>query len=60
MFRKAIVYGMVVLFLSGCGGSDNSVKDTMRDWGTKKSTAVPPKDFPGAPADNKWNENKEQ
>jgi hypothetical protein len=60
MFRKAVICGMVVLFLAGCGGSDNSGKDTMSGWGTKKSTAVPPSDFPGAPADNKWNGHKGQ
>lgn len=60
MLRKAIVFGMVILFLAGCGASDKSKNDTMSEWGTKKSTAVPPKDFPGAPADNKRNDHRGQ
>jgi hypothetical protein len=59
MFRKAILFGMVILFLAGCGASDKSKNDPVRDWGTKKSTAVPPSDFPGAPAEKKWNDKRE-
>jgi hypothetical protein len=46
MIRKAIACGVILLLLAGCGCSDSSKKDPMRNWGTKKSTAVPPKDFP--------------
>jgi len=59
MFKSIVVCGMVILFLTACGGSDSSKKDPMSDWGTKKSTAIPPKDFPGAPVDKKWNDTKE-
>jgi hypothetical protein len=58
MFRKIFMCSIIVLFLVSCSGSDNSKNDPMRDWGTKKSTAVPPKDFPGAPTDKKWNSHR--
>jgi len=53
MFRQAIAFGILVLFLAGCSGSDSSNKDLMRNWGTKKSTAIPMKDFPGGPGNKK-------
>jgi hypothetical protein len=46
MIRKVIAFGVILFLLVGSGCSDNSKKDPMRNWGTKKSTAVPPKDFP--------------
>jgi uncharacterized lipoprotein YehR (DUF1307 family) len=49
MFKKlitSVVILVMVLFLAGCNGSDDSKKDQMRNWGTKKSTATPMKDLP--------------
>lgn len=46
MLRKLITLVLIAMFLVGCSGSDGSKKDSMRNWGTKKSTAVPMKDLP--------------
>lgn len=53
MFRRAIIFGIMLVFLAACGGESGSKNDPMRDWGTKKSTAKPLQDFPGGPADKK-------
>lgn len=53
MLKKVFMCSFIVLFLVSCSGSDHSNNDPMRDWGTKKSTATPMKDFPGGPADKK-------
>jgi PBP1b-binding outer membrane lipoprotein LpoB len=53
MFKKVAVCLILVLFLTGCSGSDSPSKDPMRNWGTKKSTAEPMKDFPGGPQEKK-------
>ena len=53
MIRKAIACGVILMLLIGFGCSDNSKKDPMRNWGTKKSTAIPMKDFPGGPGNKK-------
>ena len=59
MLKKAIICGLAIIFLAGCGGSGEPKKDPMRDWGTKKSTAVPMQDFPGGPVDNNQDTQKE-
>jgi uncharacterized lipoprotein len=46
MIKKVITCGVIILVLASCSSSDNSKKDPMRDWGTKKSTATPMKDLP--------------
>ena len=46
MLKKVVTCVVLLLFLAGCSGSDSSKKDPMRNWGTKKSTAVPMKDLP--------------
>lgn len=53
MFRRAIIFGIMLVFLAACGGEIGSKNDPMRDWGTKKSTGKPLQDFPGGPADKK-------
>ncbi len=53
MIKKAVACLIIILFCAGCGGSDTSKKDPMRNWGTKKSTAEPMKDFPGGSKDKK-------
>lgn len=59
MIKQAIACIVLAMFIAGCGASDNSKKDPMRNWGTKKSTAVPMKDFPGGPGDSKQLDRKE-
>lgn len=59
MIKRATVCIVIALFIAGCGASDNPKKDPMRNWGTKKSTAVPMEDFPGGPGDNGQAERKD-